>query len=129
MPLLSRELRWLLSRRLRRLGSSTIRVGGYTYYWSDRSNDHPFQGVDIAIPSRLQSLVVKVTPVDEGIMVLRLKLAFDFTSLIAVYAPTEVCKFDVKERFYAKFASVADSCPQRDICIVMGDFNAVYGCD
>ncbi|XP_069989707.1 uncharacterized protein [Penaeus vannamei] len=54
-------------------------------------------------------------------MVLRLKLVFAFMSLIAVY--------DVIEMFYTKLASVADSCPRRDIRIVLGDFNAVSGCD
>lgn len=54
---------------------------------------------------------------------------FGFTSLIAVYTPTEVCKLNVKEMFYAKPTSVTDSCPQQDICIVLGDFNAVSDCD
>ena len=62
-------------------------------------------------------------------MALRLKHAFGFMSLIAVYAPTDVHKTDVKEAFYAKLASVADDCPRRDIRIVLGDFNAVSGCD
>ncbi|MCT5353420.1 hypothetical protein LZK34_32860, partial [Pseudomonas aeruginosa] len=62
-------------------------------------------------------------------MALRLKHAFGFLSLIAVYAPTDVHKTDVKEAFYAKLASVADDCPRRDIRIVLGDFNAVSGCD
>ena len=31
--------------------------------------------------------------------------------------------------FYAKLASMVDSCPRRDIRIVLGDFNAVSGCD
>lgn len=50
-------------------------------------------------------------------------------SLIAVYAPTDVCKLGMKEMFYAKLASVSDKCPQRDICIVLGDFNVVSDCD
>ncbi|XP_069981045.1 uncharacterized protein [Penaeus vannamei] len=62
-------------------------------------------------------------------MALRLKHDFGFVSLIAVYASTDVCKLDVKEVFYAKFTSVIDKCPWRDICIVLGDFNAVASCD
>ena len=134
LPLLSRELKRLgvevaaLS-EVRRPGSGTISVGGYTYYWSGRSDGHHLQGVAIAISSRLLPAVVEVTPVDERIMALRLKHAFGFMSLIAVYAPTDVHKTDVKEAFYAKLASVADDCPRRDIRIVLGDFNAVSGCD
>ena len=73
--------------------------------------------------------MLEVTPVDEHIMVMRLKLSFGFMSLIAVYAPIDICKLDVKEMFYAKLASVTDSCPRRDIRIVLGDFNAVSGCE
>ena len=89
LPLLSRELKRLrvevvaLS-EVRRPGSGTISVGGYTYYWSGRSDGHHLQGVAIAISSRLQPSVVEVTPVDERIMVLRLKLSFGFVSYCCV---------------------------------------------
>ncbi|XP_069972314.1 uncharacterized protein [Penaeus vannamei] len=114
---------------VRRPGRGTISVGGYTYYRSGRSDGHHLQGVVIAISSRLQPSLVEVIPVNERIMVLRLKLAFSFMSLIAVYTLTNVCKLNVKEIFCTKLASVSDSCPQRDIHIVLGDFNAVSGCD
>ncbi|XP_069979450.1 uncharacterized protein [Penaeus vannamei] len=104
-------------------------VGGYTYCWSGRNDGHHLQGVAIVISNRLQPSVVEVTPVDERIMVLRLKLSFGFMSLIGVYAPTDVCILDVKEMFYAKLASVADRCPRQDIRIILGDFHAVSGCD
>ena len=48
-------------------------------------------------------------------------------SLVAVYAPTEVCRADEKEMFYAKLDSVLDQWPRRDTIIVLGDFNAVIG--
>ncbi|XP_069992334.1 uncharacterized protein [Penaeus vannamei] len=79
--------------------------------------------------SRLQPSVVQVTPVDEPLMVMRLKLAFGFMSLIAVYTPTYVCKLAMKELFYAKLAYVSDRCPQCDIRIILGDLNVVSGCD
>nr|XP_027221561.1 uncharacterized protein LOC113813715 [Penaeus vannamei] len=87
------------------------------------------QGVGIAISNRLQPSVAEVSPVNEHTMTLRLKHAFDFVSLIAVYAPTDVCKLDVEEVFYAKLTSVVDKCPRQDIHIVLGNFNAVSSCD
>ncbi|XP_069985543.1 craniofacial development protein 2-like [Penaeus vannamei] len=104
-------------------------AGGYTYFWSGRNDGHHLQVVAITISSRLQPTVVQITPVDERIMVMRLKLAFCFMSLIAVYTPTDVCKLDVKEMFYSKLALVSDRWPRRDIRIVLGDFNVVSGCD
>ena len=48
-------------------------------------------------------------------------------SVVAVYAPIEVCETEEKEMFYAKLDSVLDQCPCRDALIVLGDCNAVTG--
>ena len=71
--------------------------------------------------------LVEVTPVDERIMRLRLKHSLGFMSVVAVYAPTEMCKTEEKEVFYAKLGSVLDLCPRRATLIVLGDSNAVPG--
>ena len=132
LPFLSSELRRLrmdivgLS-ETRRPGNGEISSGGYTYYWSGMSNGTRLRGVAIGISSRLQPLVVEVTPVDERIMRVRLKHTMGFMSLIAVYAPTEMCEMEEKELFYAKLDSVLDQCPPRDTLVVLGDFNATTG--
>ena len=59
-------------------------------------------------------------------MRLRLKHSLGFMSVVAVYAPTEVCETE-EEMFNAKLDSVLDQCPCRDALIVLGDFNAVTG--
>ncbi|XP_069977740.1 craniofacial development protein 2-like [Penaeus vannamei] len=125
LPLLSRELKPLrveVAALLEvRPGSGMISMGWYTYYWSGRGDGH-LQGVDIAISRRRQPLLEEVSLVDERIVALRPKHAFGFVSIIAIYAPTDVCKLDVKETFNAKLTSVVDKFPQQDICIVLGDF-------
>lgn len=40
----------------------------------------------------------------------RLKLSFDFVSFIAIDAPSDECKPNVKDMVYAKLVSMADSC-------------------
>ena len=60
-------------------------------------------------------------------MQLRLKHSLGFMSVVAVYAPTEVCETEEKEMFYAKLDSVLDQCPCCDALIVLGDFIAVTG--
>ena len=67
---------------------------------------HHVKGVAIGISSRRQPSVVEVTPVDERIMRFRLKHSLGFMSVVAVYAPTEVC--ETEEMFYAKLDSVLD---------------------
>ena len=74
------------------------------------SNGAHLKGVAIGVSSRLQPSVVEVIPVDKRIMRLRLKHILCFTSLVAVYALTEVCGADEKETFYAKLDSVLDQC-------------------
>ncbi len=44
-------------------------------------------------------------------MRLRMKHSLRFMSLVAVYAPTEVCELEEKEMFYAKLKSYWTSAP------------------
>lgn len=55
---------------------------------------------------------MKASPVDEGIMALRLKQLVGFVSLIAVFALTDTCKLVMKEAFYARLTSVVDKYPR-----------------
>ena len=108
----------------RRPGSGETTSKGFTYYWSGKSNGHHVKGVAIGVSSKLQPSVVEVTPFDELIMRLRLK---HFMSVVAVYAPIEVCETEEKEMFYPNLDSVLHQCPRRDALIFLGDFNAVTG--
>ncbi len=132
LPVLSGELKRLgigvaaLS-EVRRPGSGETSSGGYTYYWSGCSNGSRTRGVAVAISDRFLSSVIKVTPVDERIMLVRLKHSLGFISLVAVYAPTENSNLEEKDMFYAKLDSIADQCPPGDTLLVLGDFNAVSG--
>ena len=134
LPLLSRELGRLgvgiaaLS-EVRRPGHGEISSNGYTYYWSGCDNGAHLRGVAVAIAARLVSSVDRVTPIDERIMLVRLKHSLGFISLIAVYAPTEMSDLEEKDLFYTKLDSVVDQCPSRDTLLVLGDFNAVTGTD
>ncbi len=73
--------------------------GGYFYYWSGSSDGARLGVVAIVIFSRLLSSVVGVTPVDELIILLRLKHTLGSMSLVAVYAPTETSELEGKEMF------------------------------
>lgn len=134
IPLLSLELSRLgvdivaLS-EVRRPGSGEINVGGYTYYWSGRSDGHHLQGVAVAVSDRLTPMVVEVTSVNERIMRLRIKHSMGVVSLVSIYAPTNVSDVSVREAFYAQLQSVVDGCPGRDTLLVLGDFNAQTGMD
>ena len=55
-----------------RPGCSEIMVGGYTYYWSGRSDGYHSQGVALAVSNKLTPLIIEVAPVNERIMRLRI---------------------------------------------------------
>ncbi|XP_055633309.1 uncharacterized protein LOC129773689 [Toxorhynchites rutilus septentrionalis] len=55
---------------------------------------------------------------------LRIKGRFSNYSIINVHCPHEGRPDDEKESFYAQLEQVYDSCPQRDVKIVIGDMNA-----
>ena len=45
--------------------SGEIMAGGYTYYWSGRSDGYDTQGVAVAVSNKLTPMIIEVTPVNE----------------------------------------------------------------
>ena len=86
-------------------------VGGYTYYWSGRSDDYHSQGVAVGVSNKLTPMIIEVTPVNERIMRLWIRHSFGVISLVSVYAPTEPNDLTMKNAFYATLESVVDQCP------------------
>ena len=117
LSLLSPELKCLdigiaaLS-EVRRPDCGQIMVGGYTYYWSGRSDGYHAQGVAVAVSNKLTPMIIEVTPVNERIMRLRIRHSLGVISLVSVYAPTEASDLTVEDVFYATLESVVDQCPR-----------------
>ena len=104
-------------------------MGGYTYYWSGRSDGYHSQGVAVAVSNKLTPMMMEVTPVNERIMRLRIRHSLGVISLVSVDAPTEASDLTLKETFSATLESVVDQCPRQDTLTVLGDFNASTGPD
>ena len=64
-------------------------VGGYTYFWSGRSDGCHAKGVAVAVYNKLRPMIIEVTPVNECIMRQRIRHSLGVFSLVSVYAPTE----------------------------------------
>ena len=131
--LLSSELLHLnitiVTTEVQRPDCGEIMVGGYTYYWSGRSDGYHAQVVAVAVSNKLTPMIIEVTPVNERIMSLRIRHFLGVISLVSVYAPTEASDLTVKDAFYATLESVVDQCPRRDPLLVLEDFNASTGTD
>ena len=86
-------------------------VGGYTYYWSGRSDGYHAQGVAVAVSNKLTPMIIEVTPVNERIMRLRIHHSLGVISLVSVYAPTEASDLTVQDAFSATLESAVISAP------------------
>ena len=104
-------------------------VGGYTYYWSGRSDGYHTQGVAVAVSNKLAPMIIEGTPVNERIMRRRIHHSLGVIFLVSVYAPIEASDLTVKDALYATLESVVDQCPRRDTLLLLGDFNASTGTD
>ena len=91
-----------------------IMVGGYTDYWSGRSDGYQAQGVAVAVSNKMTPMIIEITPVNERIMRLRMHHSLGVISLVSVYAPTGASDLTVKDAFYATLKSVVDQCPRQD---------------
>ena len=73
-------------------------------------------------------------PINERIMYIRLKSHLSYTTVIAVYAPTNPVSSTSEanqpsEIFYHELHSVLTTIPAKDMVVILGDFNARVGTD
>ena len=66
-------------------------------------------------------------PIDDRIIAARINAKIQKITIIQCYAPTNNAEPYEKEEFYNKLQAVVNNAPNRDILIVMGDFNATVG--
>ncbi|XP_055645457.1 uncharacterized protein LOC129781983 [Toxorhynchites rutilus septentrionalis] len=76
---------------------------------------------------KVRQRVIGWLPINARISRLRIKGRFFSYSIINVHCPHEGRPDDEKESIYAQLEQVYDSCPQRDVKIVIGDMNAQVG--
>ncbi|XP_055622300.1 uncharacterized protein LOC129765886 [Toxorhynchites rutilus septentrionalis] len=84
-------------------------------------------GTDFVVLGKMRQRVIGWLPTNARISRLRIKGRFFNYSIINVHCPHEGRPDDEKESFYAQLEQVYDSCPQRDVKIVIGDVNAQVG--
>ena len=114
---------------VQRSDSGEIIAGGYTYYWSGRSDGYHAQVVAVAVSNKLIPMKIEVTTVNEHMMRQRICHSFYVIFLVTGYAPTEASDLTMKVAFYATLESAVDQCRRRDTPPVLGDFNASTGTD
>eukprot|EP00923_Selenidium_pygospionis_P040756 GHVN01070515.1.p1 GENE.GHVN01070515.1~~GHVN01070515.1.p1 ORF type:complete len:1235 (-),score=133.71 GHVN01070515.1:257-3961(-) len=87
------------------------------------------QGVAIILSQRFRETVVCWSPISDRLNKVRLRCKGRHVSVVGVYAPTYQRSETEKAGFYSQLQQAIDETPQRDMLIVMGDFNARVGSD
>ena len=95
-------------------------------YYSCHAERREF-GCGFVVGERLRNLVLQFTPVNERIARIRIKAKFFNISLICAHAPTDEKDELTKDAFYECLDRTYEQCPQHDVKIVLGDFNAKVG--
>ena len=99
---------------VRRPGSGTISVGGYTYYWSGQGQGRHLSGVAIAIADWLIPAVDKVNTISDRVMSLRLRHSLGVLAVFSVYDPTSQGSEDDKNLFYQQLSAAVEQCTAQE---------------
>ncbi|XP_049302044.1 craniofacial development protein 2-like [Bactrocera dorsalis] len=112
------EMRWT--------GQEQRQVGPCGIYYSGHIKECKF-GVGFVVGERLRRRVFSFTPENERLDTIHIKARFFNISLICAHAPTEEKDDVTKDACYECLERTYESCPQHDVKIVLGDFNARVG--
>ncbi|CAF4845366.1 unnamed protein product [Pieris macdunnoughi] len=98
----------------------------HAVYFSS-SDDSSQNGVAILIPKHQNNSVIGYEAVSDRIMSMKLKASPVNLNLIQAYAPTSEPLPLVLESFYQDLQATIAKIPNRELLIIMGDFNAKIG--
>ena len=120
------ETRWTQS------GRKKLHSGELLLYSGHEDVDSPHtQGVELMLSKAAQKALIGWAAQGPRIIVasLQTKVRRVSMNVIQCYAPTNDSEDGVTDPFYHRLQSVIDKLPERDVTILMGDFNAKIGSD
>ena len=118
------EARWTLSGKAKILTGETILYSGH-----DKENAQHTEGVAIIMSPQANQSLIEWQPEGSRIITASFRTFKKGINLNVVqcYAPTNDHEDEIKNNFYSKLQTVLDRFKDKDITIVMGDFNAKIG--
>ena len=116
------EARW------NQFGETELATGElFIYSENENKDDVHARGVVIVLSGRAKKCLVEWEPIYDRIITATINAKIQKITIIQCYAPTNNAEPYEKEEFNNKPQAVVDKAPNRDILIVMGDFNAKVG--
>lgn len=108
-------------------GSNLLKSREHTFYYSGKTTGPRQFGTGFVVLGNARDSVIGFDPLDERLCSIRVRGKFFNITLINAHAPTEEKEDDLKEEFYEKLQALYNRAPERDVKIILGDFNAKIG--
>ena len=106
--------------------SGHILTDSHVVYFSGNESTSR-NGVAFIISKHQNNCVIGYEPVSDRIICLKLRATPVDLNLIQVYAPTSTSSDEVIEDFYTALETTIAKIPNREILLILGDFNAKIG--
>ncbi|CAG4924021.1 unnamed protein product [Colias eurytheme] len=101
-------------------------ASGNTLYFSGSENKSA-NGVGFLLPSHMTKYVMGYNPISDRIISLKINAKPHILNILQIYAPTEKAKEEDIDDFYNLLNSSLCAIPNREITIILGDWNAKVG--
>ena len=120
------ETRWNEAGKIRLNTHETIIYSGH----ADKNANHT-RGVAIMMTQKAERSLVGWEPIDERLILAKFSTSQKRITLTVImcYAPTNDAEEDEKEVFYDKLQNIINTRTEKEIILMMGDFNAKVGND
>ena len=102
-------------------GNGMTEIDGARYVYAGVTEGRAKCGVGIIVAERLADCVRSWRCVSERCVMIRLRVAGVWMTLVQVYAPTDDRDNETKDGFYAQLQEVVDRVPRGDKVVVLGD--------
>jgi Reverse transcriptase (RNA-dependent DNA polymerase)/Endonuclease-reverse transcriptase len=109
-------------------GNGTKTVEGHDIIYAGHASKHT-GGVALLLSKKAQQAMINMQAISHRLIYARFQGKGFNMSVIQVYAPTADCSENEIEQFYDNLQQQIDNIDNKDILIIMGDWNAKVGTD
>lgn len=107
-------------------GSGHFKSSNYTVYYSG-TEDRRIHGVGFLVSDKVNRAVMGYETINERMIMIKINSQPCIVNILQVYAPTSDADDELIEEFYSTVEDAIGKIPNKEILIIMGDFNAKVG--